>query len=230
MPLTGNPDTLQKMADLYLIVFWALTVAFVGSTVESGYDKHLALLAFTTAGTACVLLRLKRKADTKLDGVVADRAWQTTEIGRSVLAQSQLLLHMTTLIDSTRAEEPELSLTLVGVRTPGPGSPNSVVTNLVRGVLFRETDARVFETDADTFLIAERQPDAPALVEVLAAKLNSEMNVLRSKSAGLQDYRLTVGTTIRKDPACTAADLLANARASRDYAEAYEREKFVCVV
>jgi hypothetical protein len=119
---------------------------------------------------------------------------------------------------------------MVGVRAPGPGTPDPAVTNLVRGVLFRETDSRVFETTDGTFVIAERQRDAAGVLDTLAGKLEAEMEALRSRSPALDGYQLTVGTTVKRDPACTAADLLMNARASRHYAEVHEREKFICFV
>jgi hypothetical protein len=229
-PLTGNPIVLQRLASLYLIVFWALTAAFYISLVHAGYDPKLALLSCSSAGIACLLLRWKRKADSALKTLVADGAWHLSETGRALKAETQLILHLNDLLLDQYKPFGELGLTLVTVNGPEGSPASSGVTDLVRKTLFRETDARIFEWDGRSFTFAERRPNVAQKLNQLADTLESELQSLHAHAPQLGVYSLTVGMTVASDPACTPTDLLVNARASRRYAEARGRGRFVCKV
>jgi hypothetical protein len=228
-PLTGNPVVLQRLANLYLFVFWAITALFCVSLVQAGYDSRLALLACTSAGLACALLRMKQHADTALASLVKDEAWHMTETGRTLVTEAQLLIHLHDLFED-ESDAGEIGLTLVTLRGEKGEGADHAVSDLVRKTLFHETDSRIFEMDSRTFAFVERRPNVSQRLESLAAKLEFEMQVLREHSPKHADNGITVGMTVASTPECSTTDLLVNARASRKFAEARGHDKFICKV
>jgi hypothetical protein len=224
-PLTGNPIVLQRLATFYIGVFWIVAGMFYLSLIQASTDISLGMLCFATAGIACLLLIMKRKADAALSTVVAEEDWQATDAGRALLAEAKLLIHLHDLFNG-QDEATQVGLTLVSLR--GPADANA--SDLVRRALFRETESRIFEMDSRTFAFAERRPDAAQILESLADKLEAEMARLAVYAPGLEECGVTVGTTIASSPECTTTDLLVNARASRKFAEAHGRDRFVCHV
>ncbi|HLF78193.1 MAG TPA: hypothetical protein VJB57_11965 [Dehalococcoidia bacterium] len=227
-PLTGNPIVLQRLARFYLVVFWAIAGLFYLSVVQAEYNPALAMLSFTSAGLACLLLSMKQRAEVAVSSLLTDDAWHQTETGRTLVAEAQLLLHLHDLFHDAADATGEVGLTLVTLR--GPVATDSHATEVVRNTLFRETDSRIFEMDGNTFAFAERRPNVSVQLEALAAKLESEMQALRGMSPKHADYGITVGMTVASTPGCSTTDLLVNARASRKFAEARGRDRFICKV
>ncbi|HLF75932.1 MAG TPA: hypothetical protein VJB57_00435 [Dehalococcoidia bacterium] len=225
LPLTGNPVLLGRLASLYLGLFWALTALFYVSAFQAGYDTRLAMLSYTVAAIACVLLRFKEKhAADDLDS--ARLPWANPGTQRRVLAADQLVKQMKQARSHSSAAS-QMGLALISANVTEPERLDARVLAFVREYLFREAHSRVFEVDAKTLAIFERDLDIAARLASLSSSLQSEFRSLRLTTPALERHRLTVGVAIATDSKATAEQLLAKARSATKLADELKRDTFM---
>jgi hypothetical protein len=212
-PFIHDPDGLRKLANFYLVAFWAGVALFYISLIDAGYDPRLGLITITSAAIGCALLRMAKRV--------------SPAVKVKPKQDKGLLSSIEDLITEARSRGGQVGVMLVGVRGIDEGNQEARSAGLVtrvRDELIQRAGTRVFDVDSVTLGVAICNPDAALDLYKLSTDLQSEFRVRRPTAPWSPIIRLTVGVAVSENSKVSANDLFENARSSVGLAEARGRD------
>jgi hypothetical protein len=223
LPQLDQRDTYHRLATVYTFVFAIAAASFYVSLISEGVNVNAALFASVAAGLHYSLLRLSGAFVTQSPDLEVRRYKPTT-----VLADTDLLNRVQQLIHDTRGSRDELGLMLINLSNGAKSddAPPPSVVKLVRGELFRAADSRIFQVDERTLAIAENQIDVVLHFDKIALDLHRQLIAAQGIHADTATTA-TIGVAVATSgSACTAPELVEQARTAIRLARANERDTF----
>jgi hypothetical protein len=222
LPLTGNPATLQRLASLYMAVFWTTFAFFYVSFFSSGYDPYLAVLPATCGAIAFWLLRFKERASGLY---LRAEVWPKPGTRNTVLSLESMLETADAQLHAA-SRGTEVGLMLVTVRAPNRDRPDPLAMTFLQEQLYREARSRVFQAEADTLAVIEAQADLASRLDQLAIRIHTQFRARQVTNPGMEGHHLVVGVAIAGSSKRSSRDLLEGAVAAVKRAELLKKDTF----